>query len=275
MTAASLDQGPSLFSVLRDEKRGLSHTRETFLISLLGQAIVLGLVIYLTSFVVRNSPEITQRMPRISDLPLIFSGHNGGGGGSHDPLPASRGNIPRALLDPQIVAPTVVVPKEMPRLPAEQTVVIAPDIKFQTGTQIGDAASAFSRWLSNGPGGPGGIGDGCCDGVGSSAGPHVGEGSPGIYPAGRNGVTVPEAIYSPEPGFSDEARKTKHQGIVMLVLVVGKDGHPYDIRVSQSLGMGLDEKAIEAVNRWRFRPATMNGQSVATRIAVQVDFRLY
>lgn len=89
------------------------------------------------------------------------------------------------------------------------------------------------------------------------------------------GVTVPEPIYSPEPSFSEEARKAKAQGIVQLVLVVGKDGQPSEIRVAQSLGMGLDEKAIEAVNRWRFRPGTLNGQPVATRIAVQVDFHLY
>jgi TonB family protein len=275
MTAASLDQGPGLFSVLRDENRNPSHTRETFLISLLGQAILLGFVIYVTTSVIHNTPGIARRMPHISDLALTFSGHNGGGGGNHDPLPASHGIIPRASLDPQIVPPTVIVPKEMPKLAAEQTVVVAPDIKFPKEGQIGDPSSAFSRWLSNGPGGPGGVGEGCCEGMGSSTGPHVGDGSPGIYPAGRNGVSVPEAIYSPEPGFSEEARKTKHQGIVMLILVVGKDGHPYDIRVSQSLGMGLDQKAIEAVNRWRFRPAMFNGQSVATRIAVQVDFRLY
>ena len=59
------------------------------------------------------------------------------------------------------------------------------------------------------------------------------------------------------------------------MIVVGKDGKPYDIRVRQSLGMGLDEKAIEAVRRWRFRPATLNGQPVATQIAVEVNFRLY
>jgi TonB family protein len=59
------------------------------------------------------------------------------------------------------------------------------------------------------------------------------------------------------------------------MIVVGKDGKPYDIRVRQSLGMGLDEKAIEAVGRWRFRPATLNGHPVATQIAVEVNFRLY
>jgi protein TonB len=82
-------------------------------------------------------------------------------------------------------------------------------------------------------------------------------------------------IYNPEPSFSDEARKAKQQGIVPLMLVVGKDGRPYDIHVRQSLGMGLDEKAIEAVRCWRFRPATLQGQPVAARIAVEVNFHLY
>jgi TonB family protein len=86
---------------------------------------------------------------------------------------------------------------------------------------------------------------------------------------------VPEVIYSPEPSFSDEARKAKFQGIVLLMLVVGKDGRPYNIRVRQSLGMGLDQKAIESVKNWRFRPATLKGQPVDTQIAVQVDFHLY
>ena len=88
-------------------------------------------------------------------------------------------------------------------------------------------------------------------------------------------MTVPELIYHPEPNFSDEARRSKTQGIVTLLLVVGKDGRPYDIRVGQSVGMGLDEKAIEAVQRWRFHPASLNGQPVATQIEVEVNFRLY
>ena len=154
--------------------------------------------------------------------------------------------------------------------------MIAPEIKLPPGTQIGDPSSLFSNWRSDGKGGPGGIGDnGCCDGVGNSAGPHAGEGLSGIYPAGQKGVSVPEAIYSPEPSFSEEARKAKFQGVVLLLVVVGKDGRPSNIRVGQSLGMGLDEKAMEAVKSWRFRPAALNGQPVATQIAVQVDFHLY
>jgi protein TonB len=274
MTAAT-DSGPDLFSSLAVHKDGVYRIcREAFAISIAGQAAIVGILIYFTSCVIRTQPDLVRRVASL-DLPLIFSGHNGGGGGGLDPLPASRGNLPRASLDTQIMPPTVVVPKEMPKLPVEETVMVAPDIKYPQGGQIGDPASPFARWLSNGPGGPGGIGPGCCGGVGDSVGSHVGSGPPGIYPAGKGGVTVPQVVYSPEPSFSEEARKSKTQGIVLLLIVVGPDGKPYNMRVQQSLGMGLDEKAIEAVSRWRFRPATFNGQSVATQIAVEVNFRLY
>jgi protein TonB len=275
MTAASLRPDPGLFTIISKRTNGLSPRRETFVLSLLGQAVIVGLIVYLTTYVFWGPPTISLHTPRFDDIPLIFSGHNGGGGGGLDPLPASRGNLPRASLDTQIVPPTVIVPKEVPKLAVEETVMAAPDIKFPQGGQIGDPTSRFSQWLSNGPGGPDGIGRGCCGGVGSSTGPYVGDGPPGIFPAGKGGVTAPQIIFNPEPSFSEEARKAKQQGVVMLLVVVGKDGHTYDIRVAESLGMGLDEKAIEAVNRWRFRPATLNGQAVATQIAVQVDFHLY
>ena len=275
MTAASPGPGSNIFSILSGENDGLYRTRrEAFVFSLLGQAAILALLVYFTSFIIRSTPDVARRLPKFPELPLIFSGHNGGGGGSHDPLPATRGNLPRASLDPQLVPPTVILPKEPPKLALEQTVIVAPDVPLQGG-QVGDPLSQFSKVLSNGPGGPGGIGNGCCDGIGPSTGPGAGAGPPGIFPAGRGGVTAPQVIFNPEPSFSDEARKAKAQGIVLLLLVVGKDGHPYDVRVGQSLGMGLDEKAIEAVNHWRFRPGTLNGQAVATRIAVQVDFHLY
>jgi TonB family protein len=258
------------------ENEGLDRARRgTFVFSMLGQAAIVGLLVYFTSCVIRNSPAILRQVPKLNELPLVFSGLNGGGGGNYDPLPASHGNLPRASLDPQLAPPTVILPKEMSKLPVEETVNVAPDIKLPQGGQIGDPMSQFSQALSDGPGGPGGIGPGCCDGVGPSKGPGFGPGPEGIFPAGKSGVTVPQVIFSPEPSFSDEARKAKAQGIVLLVLVVGKDGRPFNIRVGQSLGMGLDEKAIEAVNRWRFRPATLNGQPVATQIAIQVDFHLY
>src|SRR5262249_54308887 len=194
---------------------------------------------------------------------------------NHDQLPAAAGSPPRGSLETQIVMPSVMLPTEMPKLPAEATVMMAPDATFPASSPIGDPASPFSKWLSDGPSGPGGIGSGCCGGIGPNSGPYLGNGLPGIYPAGQKGTSIPEVIFSPEPSFSDEARKAKFQGIVVLLVVVGKDGRPYNVRVGHSLGMGLDEKAIEAVRNWRFRPATFNGQLVATQIAVEVDFHLY
>jgi TonB family protein len=257
------------------ERDGTYRTKgESFVFSLIGQAVMLAIVIYFTRCVIVSTPEITRNLPRFNELPLVFSGHNGGGGGNRDSLPASQGNLPKSSLE-QLAPPTVMQPTAMPRLAVEETVLVAPEVKLPQGGQMGDPSSQFVRALSDGPGGPAGVGKGCCGGVGEYAGPGFGDGPPGIYPAGKAGVTVPQVIYNPEPGFSDEARKAKQQGRVTLLVVVGKDGKTYDIRVRQSLGMGLDEKAVEAVSRWRFRPATLNGQPVATQIAVEVDFRLY
>lgn len=275
MTAAPPGpSGPNIFSMFSSENGLYRAKREAFAFSLLGQAAILGLLILFTSYVV-GTPEIAKNLPHLDDLPVIFSGHSGGGGGNHDPVPPSRGNPPKFSLEPQLVPPTVMHPTAMPRLPQPQTVVVAPEVRMMQGGQIGDPSSQLTGVLSDGPGGPGGTGRGCCDGDGSSTGPHVGPGPSGIFAPGVHGVGVPVAIFSPEPVFSDEARKAKQQGIVTLILVVEKDGHTSDIRVRQSLGMGLDEKAIEAVSRWRFRPATRNGVPVATQIAVEVNFRLY
>jgi protein TonB len=274
MTAAPAGPAQPFSMFLGQGDRMYRTRREAFVVSLLGQALIVGLLIYFTC-VITATPPLIGKLPNLKELPVVLSGYSGGGGGGLDKIPASHGNLPRATLDDQVVPPTVTLPKEPPKLAVEETIRVAPDVKLPQGGQVGDPMSEFSRVLSNGPGGPNGSGQGCCDGVGDWAGPSVGSGPPGIFPAGKKGVTVPQVIYNPEPSFSDEARKAKVQGVVLLVLVVGKDGRPYDIRVGQSLGMGLDEKAIEAVGRWRFRPATLHGQPVATQIAVEVDFHLY
>jgi periplasmic protein TonB len=272
MTLASPGSGPNLFSTL-PPATNLRSRRETFLLSLFGQLLVVALIVYFTSSVIRAPAGNVAPIARLENFPLLFAGANGGGGGNFDRQPASRGTPPRASLR-QFVPPDLIVPREMPKLPVEETIVAAPDIKFAAGA-MGDPGSEFTGVPSGGPGGPGGLGTGCCDGIGASTGPFLGNGPPGIFPAGRHGVTVPEAIFHPEPSFSEEARKSRTQGTVTLLIVVGKDGRPYDVRVRQSIGMGLDEKAIEAVNRWRFRPATWNDQPVATEVEVEVNFHLY
>jgi TonB family protein len=90
----------------------------------------------------------------------------------------------------------------------------------------------------------------------------------------RDGVKPPRAIYSPEPEFSEEARKRKVQGVVVLDIIVTSAGKAVQIRVVQGPGHGLAEKAVEAVSQWKFEPATKDGKPVSVEIAVEVDFRL-
>ena len=89
------------------------------------------------------------------------------------------------------------------------------------------------------------------------------------------GVSAPHLIYGPEPEFSEEARKAKYQGTVVLQVVVGSDGRTHGIRVAQSLGMGLDEKAIEAIRQWKFEHGHKNGVPVAVLVDIEVNFHLY
>jgi len=88
------------------------------------------------------------------------------------------------------------------------------------------------------------------------------------------GVTPPRPIYTPDPEYSSEARNAKFEGTCVLWMIVGSDGRPRGIRLAKSLGMGLDEKAIEAVKQWTFQPATKDGKPVAFQINVEVRFRL-
>ena len=96
---------------------------------------------------------------------------------------------------------------------------------------------------------------------------------PGVYRVGGD-VTPPKATYAPDPGYSEEARKAKLEGTVVLWLVVDANGLPQKIRVQRSLGMGMDEEAIKAVKQWRFEPATKNGHPVPVMINAQVNFKL-
>lgn len=95
-----------------------------------------------------------------------------------------------------------------------------------------------------------------------------------VYRVGP-GVKAPRPLYTPDPEYSEEARKAKLQGRCVLWLVVGADGKTSGVRIAHSLGMGLDEKSIEAIRTWRFEPAIKGGQPVAIQMNVETSFRLY
>jgi TonB family protein len=203
----------------------------------------------------------------------------GGGGGDRDVLQASKGKLPKLSMQ-QITPPVVVVRNEAPKLAVDPTIVVPPQVQLASNNMpnLGDPM-AGAMLPSNGTGSGGGIGSGGGGGVGSGKGPGFGPGEGGGTGGGLfhvgGGVSPPRQIYAPEPEFSEEARKAKYQGVCTLGLIVGADGRPSNIRVLSSLGMGLDEKAIEAVKNWKFEPAMKDGHPVRVEIAVEVDFHLY
>jgi TonB family protein len=96
-----------------------------------------------------------------------------------------------------------------------------------------------------------------------------------VYRVGAD-VSAPRLTHRVEAEYTDAARKDKLQGTCELEFVVGKDGHTQDIRAtSPPIGDGLDEKAMEAVQQWRFDPALKDGKPVAVRLHAEVTFRLY
>jgi TonB family protein len=202
--------------------------------------------------------------------------HGGGSGGAADKTLPSAGIAPRSAREQ--LTPPVVLRNSQPRLVVEATVIAPPDLNFPQNHQIGDPLSDLTM-PSNGPGVRGGRGGKNGSGEGDGDGPGRGKGTgggccDGIYEIGT-GVSMPRAIYAPEPEFSEEARKSKYQGDVVLLATIGADGRPRDLTVVRSLGMGLDEKALEAVRIWRFDPAKKDGHPVAVQMNIIVNFHLY
>jgi protein TonB len=272
---------PSLFC----EGYGAYRTRlSAFVVSYAANTALLALCVWSGHWIVEHRHDIKQRVTGlVTDIvpflpPSTKEAGGGGGGGDSSRVPAPKGSPPR-FANEQLTPPAAVIRVENPRLPAEPTVLGPPQIQLAQLGNTGDPLSAVVASISNGPGSGAGIGTGCCGGVGAGNGRGVGIGSEagvggGPYKPGL-GVTAPRELYAPDPEYSEEARRAKFQGSVLLWLVVGSDGLPHDLKVERSVGLGLDEKALEAVRMWRFEPGRKNGQAVATQIHVEVTFRLY
>ena len=242
--------------------------------SLLLHVSVIALMFWLSTLkpvqdLVKKSTEIF-----IPDLaPYIAKPkQGGGGGGDRSPMPAAKGQLPKPA-PKQFVPPQQVINNPEPKLELTPTINIPTDIPNLNLPQWGDPSARLGP-PSNGPGFGGGIGGGSGGGIGSGKGPGVGGGfGGGAYRIG-GGVSAPALIFKVEPEYSEEARKAKFQGTVVLAVVVDEKGQPRDLRVVRALGLGLDEKAIEAVQKWRFRPGMMNGKAVAVQATIEVNFRL-
>jgi periplasmic protein TonB len=193
----------------------------------------------------------------------------GGGGGQHDLAPVSKGRLPdfaqKQLIPPK--APPTVAPK----LAVVPTVVVQKDLNL-ANNQMPNLGMPNSTLVGNS------LGNGTGTGIGSGNGSGIGPGSGGNTGGGvmhiGGGVSKPVVLYQVEPEFSEEARKAKFSGNVEVYLWVDPDGKPSHIRVVRGVGMGLDEKAVEAVRQYRFKPAMKDGKPVQVDLYVDVNFQI-
>jgi protein TonB len=271
--AKDQQQGATIMPTMLGVGYGTYQQRpENFLLSFVTHTAGIALMLWLLHMAVpakiippttSNSVELAPYIP----MKVGKGGPSGGGGGDASKLKASTGTPPKAAK--QQFTPPTVLPQQKSKLMIEPTVVA--DLKVPPNAQLGDPLSKLMT-PSNGIGVGGGIGSGNGGGVGSGhGGPGVG---PGIFHVG-DGVSAPRALFTPEPEFSEEARKAKYQGVVVLNIIVGTDGRVHNPRVVRSLGMGLDEKAIEGVKTWKFDPSKKDGRAVAVEMNIEVAFNLY
>ncbi len=216
----------------------------------------------------------------------------GGGGGRREMTPPSKGKPPKASLEqPQIVAPTTKPPEiKTPSLPVLPTIQVQPelvaknnDINIPTGVTTGVPGPP-----SDGPGSGSGIGTGKGGGVGSGdgtglgpgrgyntggGGPGIGGGD-GILSSNTAGLKQPQILSKQKPKYTEDARRDKIQGVVVLVVVFRKDGTVTDIKVQRGLGYGLDEEAIKAASLIKFLPGAKDGNPVNVRARLEFTFTL-
>lgn len=246
--------------------------------SIAGSIAIYALIFLIIGFMLRKHvPFLAQPQLKLTQLDLPLNPpvapkveKIGGGGGQHDLAPVSAGHLPK-FADKQIVPP-MKPPVIDPKLAVEPTVVMQPDLKMANNNMpnIGAPTSSLSgNSLGNGTGT--GIGSGNGAGIGPGSGYNTGGGP--VHIGGS--VKAPVLTYSVEPEFSEEARKAKFSGNVQVYLWVDEQGMPSHVRVIRGVGMGLDEKAVEAVRQYKFKPAMQNGKPVKVDLYIDVNFQIF
>jgi periplasmic protein TonB len=260
-----------------------SDSRYSNLFSLLLHAAIVGILLIPVAVINPPAPTETSVMllkpaSLILNVPNAGKSGGGGGGGMNTPTPPSKGVPPRGA-DKQLAPPMVEAKNLNPDLIVEPTIV-APQLaslpQFNINT-IGDP-NGVSGPPSAGPGKGGGVGTGTGRGVGEGDGPGLGPGGGGGVGGGvfnvGGGVTEPRIRLQPQPEYSEDGRKARAQGAVEMLVVVKADGSVEFRELTKRLGYGLDQKAIEAVSKWKFEPAKKDGKSVAVFVSIIVNFTL-
>lgn len=243
--------------------------------------LITGTLLALVHPLARTKPGLTSGIPPIPALEFtapkwlretnLASGGKLGNSGEHNPLPPTSG-------EPAPPARMILAP---PRLPdgrehplPQQVAVFAADAPELT-KPVSDIGLEWMPKKNDSAGtGEHGIGVGEKHGMGDDGDDRSGIGVGGVY----TGAVLTKVVckYCPDPLYSDEARKQKLQGTVMMRVLVGADGQVRDVQITRGLGLGLDENAVNAVRAWRFSPATIGSRRpVASWITVETVFRLY
>jgi len=192
----------------------------------------------------------------------------GGGGGQKGPAPVSKGSPPK-FSPVQITPPKA--PVIQPKLAVDPTIDVDPKLKMQSTLPNIGMVNAPNVGVSMGNGNGSGLGSGNGNGMGPGSGGNYGG---GVRQVG-GGVSAPSLVYKVEAEFSEEARKAKMSGVVTVGFIVDEKGNVIRAHVIRGLGMGLDEKALEAVRQYRFKPAMENGKPVKVEVNVEVNFQIF
>lgn len=202
----------------------------------------------------------------------------GGGGGAHQVVEPIRGNPPKVVAPKMTVNAPQILKIDNPKLAAEPSEIVkmpdnpnVPNLGLSNSPQI----TLASQGKGSGSGFGSGLGGGLGMGHGIGAGPGSGGGYGGGVMSVGGGVSAPTVLHSVEPEFTEDARQANFQGSCAIQLIVDAQGNPQNVHVVRHLGMGLDEKAINAVRQYKFRPAMYQGHPVAVQIVINVDFHLH
>ena len=216
-------------------------------------------------------------IPMTVPAPKVMGG--GGGGGARDIVAASKGRMPQVAKVP--LAPPQMLLVGHPKLTMQAAVAAPKQVKMMTDNSlpnIGVTDSSQVALASQGAGSGAGFGHGRGGGIGSGHGQGIGMGNSagfggGVMSVGA-GVSAPQLIHTVRPDFTEQAQQAKYEGTVEVQLIVDPRGMPVNLQIVKHLGMGLDEKALEAVRQYRFRPSQFQGHAVPVQIQVAVDFHL-
>ena len=265
----------------------VERSKTSSVVSFILHAVIIGAVLYLGlrfKVVMPAATKVTSvdfklyaPPPPPKILPVAPLQGGGGGGGAHQIVEPTKGRPPEVRKLPPVLAPQILR-IDRPKMAAEPSM----QVKMPDSTNLPNLGMAQSPQIalaSQGKGGGSGFGSGLGGGIGAGHGLGAGPGSGGGYGGGvmsvGGGVSAPVVVHSVDPEFTPEARGANFQGSVSIQLIVDSQGNPQNVRVLRHLGMGLDEKAIEAVRQYRFKPAMYEGHPVAVQLVIDVDFHLH